>query len=258
MAINVTIARGYAWRMIIIGAACVVLGAWGVYDYVVDIPRRQKLLERQVLLELCRDALETEQAAAALTPEEQAAMEAITTEAERIMRRELGETLNDTQAPLTPEQQAELQQKFAQALGTSEDAEWLALLGAITQGGMGLAAGGNINPEGVSMFEPIGGSAPKYTGQGVINPLAAICAMAMMLETLGEQDAADAATLYRLLEDQVVPLFYKRDADDVPRGWVQVMKEAIRTSVPIFCTRRMVKEYTERFYIPAAKRAAPR
>jgi 3-isopropylmalate dehydrogenase len=63
-------------------------------------------------------------------------------------------------------------------------------LGAITQGGMGIAAGGNINPEGVSMFEPIGGSAPKYTGQGVINPLAAICAMQMMLETLGEDKAA--------------------------------------------------------------------
>ncbi|MFC1819821.1 3-isopropylmalate dehydrogenase [Thermodesulfobacteriota bacterium] len=65
-------------------------------------------------------------------------------------------------------------------------------LGAITQGGMGLAAGGNINPEGVSMFEPIGGSAPKYTGMGVINPLAAICAASMMLETIGEQAAADA------------------------------------------------------------------
>ncbi|MBL7214055.1 MAG: 3-isopropylmalate dehydrogenase [Phycisphaerae bacterium] len=64
-------------------------------------------------------------------------------------------------------------------------------LGAITQGGMGIAAGGNINPEGVSMFEPIGGSAPKYTGKGVINPLAAICAMQMMLETLGEQTAAE-------------------------------------------------------------------
>ena len=63
-------------------------------------------------------------------------------------------------------------------------------LGAMTQGGMGIAAGGNINPEGVSMFEPIGGSAPKYTGQGVINPLAAICSMQMMLETLGEDEAA--------------------------------------------------------------------
>jgi len=65
-------------------------------------------------------------------------------------------------------------------------------LGAIIQGGMGIAAGGNINPEGVSMFEPIGGSAPKYTGKGVINPLAAICAAQMMLATLGEEKAANA------------------------------------------------------------------
>ena len=65
-------------------------------------------------------------------------------------------------------------------------------LGAITQGGMGIAAGGNINPEGVSMFEPIGGSAPKYTGKNVINPLASICAGAMMLEHLGETRAASA------------------------------------------------------------------
>lgn len=65
-------------------------------------------------------------------------------------------------------------------------------LGAETQGGMGIAAGGNINPEGVSMFEPIGGSAPKYTGMNIINPLASICAGAMMLETLGESEAAVA------------------------------------------------------------------
>jgi len=65
-------------------------------------------------------------------------------------------------------------------------------LGAMTQGGMGIAAGGNINPKGVSMFEPIGGSAPKYTGKNVINPLAAICAGMMMLEHLGEQKAANA------------------------------------------------------------------
>ena len=65
-------------------------------------------------------------------------------------------------------------------------------LGAITQGGMGIAAGGNINPEGVSMFEPIGGSAPKYTGQNVINPMAAICAGQMMLDYLGETEAAKA------------------------------------------------------------------
>ena len=65
-------------------------------------------------------------------------------------------------------------------------------LGAMIQGGMGIAAGGNINPEGTSMFEPIGGSAPKYTGQNVINPLASICAGAMMLDTLGESQAAEA------------------------------------------------------------------
>ncbi len=59
-------------------------------------------------------------------------------------------------------------------------------LGAMIQGGMGIAAGGNINPEGVSMFEPIGGSAPKYTGKNIINPLAAISAGGMMMETLGE------------------------------------------------------------------------
>ncbi|MCU0539666.1 MAG: 3-isopropylmalate dehydrogenase [Desulfobacterales bacterium] len=63
-------------------------------------------------------------------------------------------------------------------------------IGAIIQGGLGIAAGGNINPEGVSMFEPIGGSAPKYTGQNVINPLAAIGAAAMMLDHLGEPAAA--------------------------------------------------------------------
>jgi len=72
-------------------------------------------------------------------------------------------------------------------------------LGAMTQGGMGIAAGGNINPNGVSMFEPIGGSAPKYTGKNVINPLAAIGALQMMLETLGENKAAsliDQAVAY--------------------------------------------------------------
>ncbi len=65
-------------------------------------------------------------------------------------------------------------------------------LGAMIQGGMGIAAGGNINPDGVSMFEPIGGSAPKYTGKSVINPLAAICAAGMLLENIGEEEAGKA------------------------------------------------------------------
>jgi len=63
-------------------------------------------------------------------------------------------------------------------------------LAGILQGGMGVAAGGNINPQGVSMFEPMGGSAPKYTGQNVINPIAAINAIGMLLEQIGEKSAA--------------------------------------------------------------------
>lgn len=64
-------------------------------------------------------------------------------------------------------------------------------LGAILQGGMGMAAGANINPEGISMFEPIGGSAPKYAGQNIVNPIASILAVQLMLDTLGETDAAE-------------------------------------------------------------------
>jgi 3-isopropylmalate dehydrogenase len=63
-------------------------------------------------------------------------------------------------------------------------------LGAMIQGGLGVAAGGNINPEGVSMFEPMGGSAPKYSGLDVINPIAAIGAAMMMLDSLGETRSA--------------------------------------------------------------------
>jgi 3-isopropylmalate dehydrogenase len=63
-------------------------------------------------------------------------------------------------------------------------------LGAMIQGGMGVAAGANINPGGVSMFEPIGGSAPKYTGKNMINPIASIAAAQMMLDFFGESEAA--------------------------------------------------------------------
>ncbi|PAV12303.1 3-isopropylmalate dehydrogenase [Methanosarcina spelaei] len=64
-------------------------------------------------------------------------------------------------------------------------------LGAMIQGGLGLAPGGNINPEGTSMFEPIHGSAPKYKGQNKVNPIATIWAGAMLIEQLGEKEAAD-------------------------------------------------------------------
>ena len=65
-------------------------------------------------------------------------------------------------------------------------------LGAMIQGGLGVASGGNINPEGVSMFEPMGGSAPKYAGQNAINPMAAIGAAMMMLDALGETKSSQA------------------------------------------------------------------
>lgn len=63
-------------------------------------------------------------------------------------------------------------------------------LAAVTQGGMGVAPSGNINPKGVSMFEPVHGSAPQFTGKGVINPIAAIATIKLMLDYLGEPKAA--------------------------------------------------------------------
>ena len=80
-------------------------------------------------------------------------------------------------------------------------------LGAMTQGGMGIAASGNINPHGVSMFEPIHGSAPKYTGKNVINPLATINAAAMMLDFLGEKAAAQDVenAIIKALESGKIP-----------------------------------------------------
>jgi len=76
-------------------------------------------------------------------------------------------------------------------------------LGAVISGGLGVAGGGNINPEGVSMFEPIGGSAPKYTGKNIINPIAAILAGKMMIEHLGEVEAANA------IENSVQKVIFK-------------------------------------------------
>ena len=72
------------------------------------------------------------------------------------------------------------------------------------------------------------------------------------------RDAAEAAEIYRLLEEQIVPLFFDRDRQGVPRGWVQVMKEAIRTNAPLFSTRRMVREYAEKMYLPAMQAGGSR
>jgi len=70
------------------------------------------------------------------------------------------------------------------------------------------------------------------------------------------QDAADAAALYTLLEEQVVPAFYDRDASSVPHRWVAIVKEAIRTVAPRFSARRMVRDYTDRMYATALERRA--
>ncbi|MDH5695216.1 MAG: alpha-glucan family phosphorylase [Dehalococcoidia bacterium] len=67
------------------------------------------------------------------------------------------------------------------------------------------------------------------------------------------EDKSDAEALYRLLEQEIVPLYYERDRRGVPHGWIRVVKEAIRSTAPIFCTRRMVKEYTTQMYIPVAQ-----
>ena len=65
------------------------------------------------------------------------------------------------------------------------------------------------------------------------------------------RDEIDVESLYSLLEKEVVPLYYDRDSDGIPRGWVQVMKEAIKQGAPAFSARRMVQEYTERMYLPS-------
>jgi starch phosphorylase len=70
------------------------------------------------------------------------------------------------------------------------------------------------------------------------------------------RDGADAESLYRALENEVTPLYFDRDSDGIPRRWTHLVKEAIRTSAPVFSARRMVKEYTERMYTPAMRAAA--
>jgi starch phosphorylase len=72
-----------------------------------------------------------------------------------------------------------------------------------------------------------------------------------------DQDKADAEELYNLLENKVIPLYYDRDLNGVPRGWMRVIKETIRSNAPLFSARRMVKEYTEQMYLPAIQASQP-
>ena len=75
------------------------------------------------------------------------------------------------------------------------------------------------------------------------------------MEDPDAQDAADADSLYRLLEEQVVPTYYQRDHHGVPHAWLRIVKECIRTVTPQFCATRMVKQYVEQMYVPAAQQA---
>jgi starch phosphorylase len=69
--------------------------------------------------------------------------------------------------------------------------------------------------------------------------------------TYQDDDEKDAADLYRLLEKDIVPLYYRRDVDNMPIGWVKMMKESMKSILPAFSSRRMLKEYTEKMYLPA-------
>ena len=72
-------------------------------------------------------------------------------------------------------------------------------------------------------------------------------------ESTEAQDASDAASLYSTLEDEIVPLFYERGLKEISHYWIARMKESMKTIIPQFSTRRMVKEYVERLYVPALK-----
>jgi len=75
-------------------------------------------------------------------------------------------------------------------------------------------------------------------------------------EKIADRDQKDADSIYQLLEKEIVPLYYKVSEKGTPHGWVKVMKESIKSNVPRFCARRMVKEYSNKFYASALKQTA--
>lgn len=130
MALESKISRGYSWRLIIIGAVSAVLGLWGVYDYAVAIPRDQLLHNRLELLQLCKDALETEQPRRQLTPEAKKAYDAIAAE----LSRTLSSEMSDVQTADGP---AGLQDKLnalGEAIETGPKADWIRLLTVVLNG----------------------------------------------------------------------------------------------------------------------------
>ena len=68
------------------------------------------------------------------------------------------------------------------------------------------------------------------------------------------QDSADAEDLYHTLENEIIPLYYNRDPKEISHEWIAMMKDTMKTIIPQFSTRRMVKEYVEKFYAPALKK----
>ncbi len=127
MAITAKISRGYALRMVIIGGVCAVLGAWGIYDFAVKIPRRQELSDRLELLRLCKAGLETEQPIGTLTPEAKKANDAIDAEVTRIVSGELTK-LNELPQAAEPGQPASVN------IDSPQDAAWIQLLMLNRQG----------------------------------------------------------------------------------------------------------------------------
>ncbi len=133
MAIEVRVSRGYAWRMIIIAVVSLVFGLWGVYDYVIAIPRDQQLADRLDLLRVSKDALETEQAHGQLTPKAKLAREAVLAELNEVLRQELAEF--GTQDPIIdPEDFREAVAGFREQLQTSNELPWIGLLATIGEG----------------------------------------------------------------------------------------------------------------------------
>ncbi len=132
MAIEVRVARGYAWRMIIIAVVCLVFGVWGVWDYVVAIPRDQKLSARLQLLQTSRDALSTDQSRDHLTPEAEAAHAMVVAEMNAVIQRELG--LSDGDPISTAADFQEAVNGVGEKLQASGELSWVSLLAVIRNG----------------------------------------------------------------------------------------------------------------------------
>ena len=133
MAIEVRVARGYAWRMIILAVVCLVFGVWGVYDYAIAIPRDQSLADRVELLQISKDALETTQPYGELTEEAKKAYNAVTAELNSILQEQLDQTRGDR--PITdPKDFEEVIEPFGEELQAGGNMQWVALLTTIGHG----------------------------------------------------------------------------------------------------------------------------